>query len=112
MAQPQTCEADDRRFASRLAVQLEARIFPGGRPCTVKDISVKGARVALSDNAAPDELVLVIWASGQAFESQAVWWRGDEIGVRFIRTCELSKPAPPVFREAQLAWQARGQPRA
>lgn len=108
MATPQILDADDRRSATRLAVRLEARIFPGGRPCLIKDFSLNGARVQVDGDPCPDELILVIWASGQAFEGQAVWWRGDEIGVRFIRTCQLSQPAPAVFREAQLLWQAHG----
>jgi hypothetical protein len=108
MATPQPCQHDERRSASRLVVSLEARLFPGGQTCLVRDFSMKGARIELSGpDSAPDDLVLVIWASGQAFEAQAVWWRGSEIGVRFIRTCELSRPAPPIFREAQLAWRSR-----
>jgi hypothetical protein len=105
---PQTLDADERRSATRFAVSLEARIFPGGRHCMIKDFSLNGARVQLGGDSGPDDLILVIWASGQAFEGQAVWWRGDEIGVRFIRTCQLSQPAPVVFREAQLAWQQHG----
>jgi hypothetical protein len=113
MAMPQP-NYEERRTEPRLAVRLEARLFPGGRPCLVKDISLKGARIELSGpESASDELVLVVWLTGQAFEAQAVWWRGSEIGVRFIRTCELSRPAPPTFREAQLAWAGRpGAPEA
>ena len=111
---PEPISHDDRRSAVRLAVRLEARLFPGGRPCLIKDISLKGARIELTgQESAPDDLVLVIWGTGQAFEAQAVWWRGSEIGVRFIRTCELSRPAPLTFREAQLAWTGRsGAPAA
>ena len=108
MAMPEPSVYDDRRAATRLVVRLEARLFPGGRPCLIKDFSLKGARVELvGHESAPDDLVLVVWGTGQAFEAQAVWWRGSEIGVRFIRTCELSRPAPLTFREAQLAWTGR-----
>jgi hypothetical protein len=107
MAMPQP-NYEERRTEPRLTVRLDARLFPGGRPCLIRDISQKGARIELAGpESAQDELILVVWLTGQAFEAQAVWWRGSEIGVRFIRTCELSRPAPPTFREAQLAWTAR-----
>jgi hypothetical protein len=107
MAMPQP-NYEERRTEPRHVVRLDARLFPGDRPCEIKDISLKGARIELGGSeSSPDELVLVVWLTGQAFEAQAVWWRGSEIGVRFIRTCELSRPAPPTFREAQLAWTGR-----
>jgi hypothetical protein len=72
----------------------------------VRDLSANGARVQFSEpGPGPDEVVLVLWDSGQAFEAQAVWWLNDEIGVRFIRACELTNAVPTPFQDAKLAWQ-------
>ncbi len=102
-----TADWTERRATARLPVRLDAKLFPGDRACEVKDFSLKGARVQLSDaSQSPDEVVLVLWASGQAFEAQAVWWNGDEIGLRFIRSCDLAQPVPLTFRESKQAWQA------
>jgi hypothetical protein len=96
----------ERRTAVRVPVRLDARVFPGHRNCLVKDLSANGARIQfIEPGAGPDEVVLVLWDSGQAFEAHAVWWLNDEIGVRFIRACELTEPAPAMFQEAKLAWQ-------
>ncbi len=96
----------ERRNAVRVPVRLDARIFPGPRECLVRDLSASGARVQFSEpGPGPDEVVLVLWDSGQAFEAQAVWWLNDEIGLRFIRACELTQPVPTPFADAKQAWQ-------
>ena len=96
----------ERRSAVRVPVRLDARIFPGPRECLVRDLSAHGARIQFCEPGhGPDEVVLVLWDSGQAFEAQAVWWLNDEIGVRFIRACELTEPAPAMFQEAKVAWE-------
>ena len=102
----------ERRTQVRVPVRLDARVFPGHRICLVRDISENGARIQFVDSGAgPDEVVLVLWDSGQAFEAQAVWWLNDEIGVRFIRACELNHSVPAPFVDAKLAWQdGQGRP--
>ena len=108
MSMTASLEPKERRSAMRVPVKLDARVFPGRRACLVKDLSVHGARVQFSDPGhGPDEVVLVLWDSGQAFEAQAVWWLNDEIGVRFIRACELTVAVPSPFQDAKLAWSAR-----
>ena len=100
-------ETDERRASLRVPVRLDARVFPGPRPALVRDISTRGARIQFPEpGGGPDEVVLVLWDSGQAFEAHAVWWQGDEIGVRFIRACELTEGAPQVFQDAKAAWQS------
>ena len=96
----------ERRSEVRVPVRLDARVFPGLRACLVRDLSANGARIQFEDpDVGPDEVVLVLWDSGQAFEAQAVWWLNDEIGVRFIRACELTNTVPTPFQDAKLAWQ-------
>ena len=106
MSMSATPRPQDRRNAVRVPVRLDARLFPGHRSCLVRDLSANGARIQFVEpGAGPDEVVLVLWDSGQAFEAQAVWWLNDEIGVRFIRACELTEPAPAMFQEAKVAWE-------
>ncbi len=106
MSMTATPRPQDRRTAVRVPVRLDARVFPGDRNCLVRDLSANGARIQFVEpGAGPDEVVLVLWDSGQAFEAQAVWWLNDEIGVRFIRACELTQPAPMMFQEAKVAWE-------
>ena len=106
-------QAHERRISVRVPVNLDARVFPGHRSCLVKDLSANGARIQfIEPGAGPDEVVLVLWDSGQAFEAHAVWWLNDEIGVRFIRACELTEPAPSMFQEAKMAWQQARAPGA
>ena len=96
----------ERRSQVRVPVRLDARVFPGLRACLVRDLSASGARIQFADpDVGPDEVVLVLWDSGQAFEAQAVWWLNDEIGVRFIRAIELTNAVPTPFQDAKLAWQ-------
>ena len=107
MSMTATEDPRERRTAVRVPVRLDARIFPGHRECLVRDLSAHGARVQFSEpGPGPDEVVLVLWDSGQAFEAQAVWWLNDEIGVRFIRACELTQPVPTPFVDAKVAWQS------
>ena len=106
MSMTATPSPQDRRTDVRVPVRLDARLFPGHRSCLVRDLSANGARIQFVEpGAGPDEVVLVLWDSGQAFEAQAVWWLNDEIGVRFIRACELTEPAPAMFQEAKVAWE-------
>lgn len=106
MSMSATSQGQERRTAVRVPVRLDARLFPGHRDCLVKDLSASGARIQFTEpGGAPDEVVLVLWDSGQAFEAQAVWWLNDEIGLRFIRACELTQPAPAMFQEAKVAWE-------
>ncbi|HEY5410264.1 MAG TPA: PilZ domain-containing protein [Caulobacteraceae bacterium] len=103
----------ERRVSVRVPVRLDARVFPGTRSCLVRDLSAHGARIQFDEpGGGPDEVVLVLWDSGQAFEAQAVWWLNDEIGVRFIRACELTNPVPVPFQDAKQVWQGSRPPHA
>jgi len=106
MSMPSNAEPHERRTEVRVPVRLDARVFPGVRVCLVRDLSQNGARIQFSEPGhGPDEVVLVLWDSGQAFEAHAVWWLNNEIGVRFIRGCELTQPVPIPFVDAKAAWQ-------
>ena len=97
----------DMRRHSRLQTDFAAKLFPGPLDCVVVDFSAGGAGVVMSTaETPPDELVLVLWASGRAFEAQSVWWRGNRVGLRFLRSCDLRDRVPSNFVEAQTVWKA------
>ena len=97
----------DMRRHSRLQTDFAAKLFPGPLDCVVVDFSAGGAGVVMSTSETPpDELVLVLWASGRAFEAQSVWWRGNRVGLRFLRSCDLRDRVPSNFVEAQTVWKA------
>jgi hypothetical protein len=54
-------------------------------PCALRDISITGARIAVSDPAGiPDEFVLLLTKNGRVRRSCSLVWRGEtNIGVRF-----------------------------
>ena len=79
----------ERRANVRHAVSLAGElIWSGGavrRDCTIRDISLDGARVeTTSDVATPDELFLLESVSANLFECQVRWRRDSQIGLHFV----------------------------
>lgn len=106
--EPYEAHADQRKH-TRLQTDFVAKLFPGPLECVVVDFSAGGAGVVMtSTETPPDELVLVLWASGRAFEAQSVWWRDNRVGLRFLRSCDLRDRVPRPFVAAQALWQAAG----
>ena len=108
MRQSVSHASKDRRAAERIPTSLRGKVFPGGIDCQVTDFTKLGARLRF-DGAAPDgdRLVMVVWSSGVAFEGTVRWRRGDEIGLSFVSSRDLRRPAPPHLAEAQALWMKR-----
>ena len=99
---------DERREAEREDVRLRARVFPDGAYCLIGDINRTGARLVFPDAATGVRpAVVVLWDTGQAFQVEAVWNRLNEVGVRFLRTCQLDDDVPAPFAAAKAAWARR-----
>ena len=99
----------DQRGQIRFVVRLEAKVFPGGLPCLLLDISNRGARLHFPHAAQlPAQVVVAEWNSGRAYECRVAWQSGLEAGVEFLDTASLLRPAPPVFAAARTAWQGCG----
>ena len=98
----------ERRAAPRVATALRGKVFPGAVDCRIADFTRKGARLTF-EAAAPagERFVLVVWASGAAFEALVRWRRGRELGVRLEASRDLRRPAPAHLAEAQALWVAR-----
>jgi hypothetical protein len=80
---------DHRRAARQILNWTCVMSTPAGTlvaPCTVRDISMTGARISLDDaSAAPDEFVLRLTRNGVIWRKcQTVWRDKIEIGVRFL----------------------------
>ena len=100
--------ASERRATERQPTTLRAKVFPGGADCVVADFSKRGAKLRF---ATPPELrgpvVVVLWSSGLAFEVELRWRAGAEVGVRFVGSRDLRRPAPPRLADIQALWLKR-----
>lgn len=85
---------------------LRGKAFPGAVDCIVADFSDGGARLTFEDEAAPgDHLLLVIWSTGVAFESEIRWRDGCRLGVQFLSRCDFRSNTPAAFHEAREIWR-------
>jgi hypothetical protein len=87
---------------------LRAKTFPGAIDCVIANFTRHGACLRFAGRASVgDHIVLVVWSSGVAFEAQVRWRAADEIGVKFLSSRDLRRPAPPHLAEVQALWQKR-----
>jgi hypothetical protein len=98
----------DRRAAARIATSLRGKVFPGAIECVITDFTKLGARLRFEGSLPDgDQLIMVVWSSGVAFEANVRWRHADEIGVSFASSRDLRRPAPAHLAEAQALWQKR-----
>src|SRR5271155_1130386 len=95
----------DRRAAERIPTSLRGKVFPGAIDCVIADFTKQGARLRF-ESAAPsgDHFIVVVWSSGQAFEADARWREAYSIGVSFVASRDLRRPAPESMADAQAMW--------
>lgn len=95
----------ERRALPRQPTTLRGKAFPGNFDCVVKDYNERGARLQFV-GARPDEdqFILVVWSTGLAFEGQVRWRAGEEIGLRFLRSCDFRGRTPAFFWTARAEW--------
>jgi hypothetical protein len=98
----------DRRATARIATSLRGKVFPGAIECVITDFNKVGARLRFK-GAAPDgdQVIMVVWSSGVAFEANVRWRKEAEIGVSFASSRDLRRPAPSHLAEAQALWLKR-----
>jgi hypothetical protein len=111
MGQP--ASATDRRAVERVPTSLRGKVFRASRDslpldCTIADYTRAGARLRFKTDPPPEaRFIVVVWSSGLAFEAEARWRRGQEIGVCFVSSRDLRRPAPPHLAAAQALWRKR-----
>ena len=106
-AEPSPSEVDysDRRALPRLPTTLRAKVFPGEYDCVIKDYNERGARLSFTGRApTEDNLVVVVWSTGLAFEAVTRWRSPTEVGVRFIRSCDFRGRAPSHLLDIKALW--------
>lgn len=95
----------DQRLHPRKPASTAAKIFPSGLDCVILDATPRGLRLLLPAVVSlPDGFIVVEWANGDAHEGEAVWARGNEVGVNIQRSCDLRDRVPHAFAEARAAW--------
>ncbi len=110
MSQTLTAEQwAERRALERIPTTLRAKVFPrpGAEPldCTITDFNDRGARLNLGGfPAAGDDLIVVVWSTGLAFEALTMWRHGGDAGVRFISRCDFRCRVPSRFLSAKGIW--------
>ena len=101
----------ERRAIPRKPTTLRGKAFPGGFDCVVKDYNERGARIQFVGPCADkDQFILVVWSTGLAFEGQVRWRAGEEVGLRFVKSCDFRGRTPAFFWAARAEW-LRSRPR-
>lgn len=78
----------ESRSVFRYRTQRPAKIFlkdGSAVECLVRDLSTKGARLEVADDAkVPDGFFLIIKGSSERFRCRRVWQTGTIIGVEYL----------------------------
>jgi len=109
---PSQAVGAERREELRRRVLLTGILIHGPADltvdCAIRDLTDSGARVRLG---APDDLsqplMLLVCRSGEAFEGEIAWRRGKEIGLSFLRRCDLTAPLTGREATARRLWIER-----
>jgi hypothetical protein len=85
-------------FTRGFDVQIVAIDGLWRRPCMMLDASETGARLALGETIqmlkAREFFLLLSWTGAAFRRCELAWIHGAEIGVRFLKEPQTSKPAP------------------
>jgi hypothetical protein len=87
---------DNNRAHPRFPARLDGRLLSLDGHCNFKciimDVSEGGARIKAADlQLIPGKAFLVVVQTGDIFECDIRWQRGDEIGLRFIDSARRSQ---------------------
>ena len=103
-----TTSTANRRDSERTMTTLRGKAFPGALDCVVNDFSRRGARLIFpAQLPLDDHLVLVIWTTGLAFETETRWRETSEVGVEFQRRFDLRGTVPSRLLSVKAQWLNR-----
>jgi hypothetical protein len=98
----------ERRALERLPTTLRGKIFPGAMDCLITDYNARGARLHFEEPPpAEDQVVLVIWSSGLAYEAAPRWRGGTDMGVLFTSSCDFRGRTPAHLSAIRDQWRKR-----
>lgn len=116
-AEPETDTMSEHRRETRQRTFLKGRIiFNNGSSsmdCLVRDMSMSGARIALSQSAVlPEAFDLYIPQKERTYRSSLRWRRSDGIGITFAdhATAGAPKPSPAPVAIASPVSEPTGSP--
>ncbi|WP_374571716.1 PilZ domain-containing protein [Phenylobacterium sp.] len=72
--------------------------------CTIRDLSDGGAKVRLADPLAPNDPVLIVLRTGQAFAARTAWRHGALAGLAFEESYDLTQPGPEPMPYTRRLW--------
>jgi hypothetical protein len=90
--------SSDNRIASRRRVLLSGKLAYGdgfSSDCRIREQSETGARIVVSADLLPREVVLVCVTAAMAYEAEIMWRRGKEAGLKLGRSYPLKSATPP-----------------
>jgi hypothetical protein len=105
MADPNSPELPpiEQRKSPRKRVLLGAKVVHSEGAytvdCRIRDLSEDGARIVLGPGVViPTRVVLVDTKNAMAYESEVVWLRPPEFGLKFLATHSVRGELPPHLR--------------
>ena len=105
---PVRIEAAQRRRTSRQRCLFACRIVFGPEDFTVdgmiRDVSDTGARIRLPSPIPLPKSFRVILRDGVCQETETVWRRSQELGVRFLAPVDLHDPTDASVRMLRRLW--------
>ena len=101
-------EASQRRRTSRQRCLFACRIVYGPEAFTldgmIRDVSDSGARIRLPSPMPLPKSFRVILRDGVCHETETIWRRGQELGVRFLAPIDLQDPTDSSVRMLRRLW--------
>ncbi|MDR3510831.1 MAG: PilZ domain-containing protein [Caulobacteraceae bacterium] len=98
----------ERRSEPRTRVLFKGKIVYShnsfSADCVIRDLSVGGARIVIGPEAVCDDPYLVVIRNAVAHRSRAVWRTGQQLGMRFLTSIDLSRETPLQLRAIQRLW--------
>jgi hypothetical protein len=109
---PEPVEAyrgSERRADQRMRTLLAGKIVSGdgfiSADCTIRDLSLSGARVEISRIVRlPPPVALLLIRDGLLFDAAVAWRRGDEAGLVFKAPHDLRTDVDPARRRVRALW--------
>ena len=99
----------DQRGILRRRTLLGGKVIYGDdnrvRDCTIRDISDKGARIALAKGeCVPTRLYLIDRRTARAYEARVTWIKAPDFGLTFVNGYSLESELPTNLHFLKRIW--------
>lgn len=99
----------DQRGILRRRTLLGGKVVYGDdnrvRDCTIRDISDKGARIALAKGeCVPTRLYLIDRRTARAYEARVTWIKAPDFGLTFVNAYSLESDLPTNLQFLKRVW--------